>query len=78
MGNTEKLTKPTAKQLSKKLKMFYQFFTGFLKSKFNFEHFQIKYEPHSLCFSEIIDGERRGYVNIYRVTVEHTLGESTC
>ena len=44
-------------QLSQKLKMFSQFFTEFLKSTFNFKHFEKKNETHSLCFSEVRDGE---------------------
>ena len=28
-----------------------------------FEHFEEKYEPHSLIFSEIIPSEKRGYLN---------------
>ena len=51
-------------QLSKQLKSFSQFSSGFIKFKFNFEHFEKKDEPHSLCISEIIDGERRAYVNV--------------
>ena len=40
------------------------FFTVFLKSTFNFEHFEKKDEPHSLCISEIIGDERHSYVNV--------------
>ena len=43
--------------------MFYQFRTAFLKGTFNFEHFLKKDEPNSLCFSDIIDGEKGAYVN---------------
>ena len=50
-------------QASKKLKMFSQFFTAFLKSTFNFEYFEEKDEPHSLCICEVVDGEKRSYVN---------------
>ena len=38
--------------------------TAFPKSTFNFEHFQKKDEPRSLCLSDITDGEKRGYVNV--------------
>ena len=51
-------------QLSKKLQMFYHFFTAFLKLTFNFEHLEKKDEPHSLCICEIIDGKKRAYVNV--------------
>ena len=41
-----------------------QFCTAFLKSKFNFEHYEEKNGPHSFFFSEIIDGEGGGYVTL--------------
>ena len=43
--------------LSRKKKDFSQFFAAFLKSKFNFEHFGKKDDPHSFCISEITDSE---------------------
>ena len=52
--------------------MFSQFFTVFLKSAFNFEHFEEKDEPHSFL-PEIIDGEERGYVSVYRATFQYSL-----
>ena len=51
-------------QLSKKLNIFSQRFTAFLKSAFNFEHFENKDEAHSLCLSDIIEGERCAYANV--------------
>ena len=62
-----------ANNISKKLKMFSQFCTAFLKSRFSFGHFEEKDEPHSLYYSEVIDGERCGYVNVRRVTFQYTL-----
>ena len=53
--------------------MFSQFCTAFLKSRFRFENFEEKDEPHSLYYSEVIDGERCGYVNVRRVTFQYTL-----
>ena len=50
------------RQLLKKLKMFSQCFTPFLESTFKFEHCEKKDEHHSLCFSEVIEGEKRAYV----------------
>ena len=44
--------------------MFSQFCTAFIKSIFNFENFEEKDEPHSLCISGVIDGQIRGYVNV--------------
>ena len=40
------------------------FFIEFLKCAWNLEHFQKKDEFSSLIISEIIDAERRGYLNV--------------
>ena len=40
------------------------FFIAFLKCAWNLEHFQEKDEYPSLIISEIIDAERRGYLNV--------------
>ena len=40
------------------------FFSKFMESTFNVERFEQKGGPHSLCISEIIDGERSSYVNV--------------
>ena len=37
---------------------------AFLKCGWNFEHFQNKDEYPSVIISEIIDAERRGYLNV--------------
>ena len=50
--------------LSKKKKIFSQFFIAFLKCAWNLEHFQKKDEYSSLIIYEIIDAERRGYLNV--------------
>ena len=50
--------------LSEKQKTFSGFFIAFLKCAWNLEHFQKKDEYSSLIISEIIDAERRGYLNI--------------
>ena len=49
--------------LSQKQKTFSGIFVAFLKYTWNLEHFQKKDEYPSLIFSEIIDTERRGYLN---------------
>ena len=51
-------------QLPRKSKTFKQIFTMFLKSKSHLKHFEKADEPHSLNISEIIDSERRGYLNV--------------
>ena len=50
--------------LSQKQKAFSELFIAFLKCASNLEHFQKKDEYPSLIISEIIDAERRGYLNV--------------
>ena len=49
---------------SQKQNIFSGFFIEFLKCAWNFKHFQKKDEFSSLIISEIIDAERRGYLNV--------------
>ena len=49
---------------SQKQKTFSQFFIAFLKCAWNLEHFAKKDEYPRLITSEIIDAERRGYLNV--------------
>ena len=44
--------------LSEKRKTFSQFFSAFLKSTLNFEHFQKKDDPHTRCSSQITVSEK--------------------
>ena len=50
--------------LSQKQKTLSGFFIALLKCALNLQHFQKKDEYSSLIISEIIDGERRGYLNV--------------
>ena len=50
--------------LSQNQKTFSAFLIKFLKCAWNLEHFQKKDEYPSLIISEIIDAERRGYLNV--------------
>ena len=50
--------------LSQNQKTFSGFFIAFVKCAWNLEHFQKKDEYPSLFFSEIIDAEKRGYLNV--------------
>ena len=50
--------------LSQKQKTFSRFFIVFLKCAWNLEHFKKKDEYASLILSEIIDAERRDYLNV--------------
>ena len=45
-------------------KTFSEFFIALLKCAWKLEHFQKKDEYPSLIISEIIDAERRGYLNV--------------
>ena len=51
-------------QLSRKQNTFSGFFIAFLKCAWNLEHFQKKDEYPSLIIPEIIEAERRGYLNV--------------
>ena len=50
--------------VSQKQKSLSAFFIAFLKCAWNLEHFPKKNEYSSLIISEIIDAERRGYLNV--------------
>ena len=50
--------------LSRKQKTFSRFFIAFPKYALNLEHFQKKDEYPSLIISEMINAERRGYLNV--------------
>ena len=50
--------------LSKKQKIFSGFFIAFLKCAWNLEHFQKKDKYPKLIISEIIDAEKRDYLNV--------------
>ena len=58
--NRHNLRQPILTPLYQKHKAFSQFFLAFSKSTLNFEHFQKKYDPHSLFISEITHSEKRG------------------
>ena len=62
--NRDKLRQPIQTQLSQKQKTFSEFVSPFLKSRLNFEHFQIKDDPLSSGISEITDSEIRGQTNV--------------
>ena len=50
--------------LSRKQKTFSEFFIALLKCAWKLEHFQKKDEYPSLIISEIIEAERRSYLNV--------------
>ena len=63
-SNMQNLQQQLQTPLAQKQKAFSGFFIEFLKSTWNLEHFQKKGEYPSLIISDIIDTERRGYLNI--------------
>ena len=63
-SNMKNLPQQFQTALSHKQKTFSWFFIAFLKCAWNFEHFQKKDEYPSLIIPEIIDAERRGYLNV--------------
>ena len=63
-SNMQNLQQQFQPSLSQKPKTFSWFFIAFLKCAWNLEHFQKKDEYPSLIICEIIDAERRGYLNV--------------
>ena len=63
-SNMQNLPQQFPTQLPQKQKTFSGFFIKFLKCAWNLKDFQKKDEYHSLIISEIIDAERRGYLNV--------------
>ena len=63
-SNMQNLQQQFQTQLSHKQKIFSGFFIAFLKCAWSLEHFQKKDEYPSLIISEIIDTEKRGYLNV--------------
>ena len=59
LNSKDKWMEKLQMHLSQKENIFSQFFSPFFESALNFEHFQKKDDPHSLCISEITDHERR-------------------
>ena len=60
----QNLQKQFQTPLSQKQKTFSGFYIAFLKCAWTLEHFRKKHEYPSLIISEIIDAERRGYLNV--------------
>ena len=63
-SNMQNLPQQFQMPLSQKQKTFFRFFIAFLQCAWNLEHFQKKDEYPSLTISEMIDAERRGYLNV--------------
>ena len=63
-SNMQNLSQQFQTPLTQKQKTFSGFFITFLKWAWNLEHFQQKDEYPNLIISEIIDAEKRGYLNV--------------
>ena len=63
-SNMQNLRPQFQTPLSPKQQTFSEFFIAFLKCAWNLENFQKKDEYPNLIISEIIDAERRGYLNV--------------
>ena len=72
-SNMQNLPQQFQTPLSHKQKTFSGFFFSFLKCAWNLEHFQKKHEYPSLNISEMIDAERRGYLNVKKVLLQNTI-----
>ena len=63
-SNMQNLQQQFQTPLSQKQKTFSRFFIAFLKCAWNLEHFQKKDQYPSVIISEVIDAEKRGYLNV--------------
>ena len=63
-SNMQNFSQQFQTPLSQKQKTLFGFFIAFMKCAWNLEHLQKKDEYSSLIISEIIDAERRGYLNV--------------
>ena len=63
-SNMQNLPQHIQTPLSQKQKTFSWFFIAFLKCAWNLDFFKKKDEYPSLIISEIIDAERRAYLNV--------------
>ena len=63
-SNMQNLPQQFQTPLSQKQKIFSGFFIAFLKCAWNLDHFLKKDEYPGLIISDIIDAERRGYLNV--------------
>ena len=63
-SNMKNLMQQFQTPLSQKQQISSGFFIEFLKCAWNLEHFQKKDQYPSLIISDIVDAERRGYLNV--------------
>ena len=73
----DNLTKPIQILLSRKQNNFSRFFSAFLKSTLNFEHFRKKDDPHSRCISQITVSEKGYSINVCKIPFKRSLPNKT-
>ena len=71
------LTIPIQMQLSQKQNTFSQFITVFLKSRWNFEHFEQNYDPHRFWNFQVTGLRKRSQINVEKITLQRTLRQAT-
>ena len=70
--NMQTFTQQVQMPLSLKQLIFSWFFTAFVKSTWNGEHFKKKAESSSLSISEIIDSKRGGYLSAWIALLQNS------
>ena len=73
----DNLTQAIQILLSPKQKTFSQFFSAFFKSTLTFEHSGKKDDPHSRCISQITVSEKRGSINVCKISFKRSLPQKT-
>ena len=73
----DNLRQPIQILLSQKEKTFSEFFSAFLKSTLNFEHFGTKDDPHSRCISQITVSEKGDSINLCKILFKSALPQKT-
>ena len=70
--NMQTFTQQVQVPLSLKQKIFSGFFIAFLKSRWNGEYFEKKWESSSLSISEIIDSKTDGYLSAWKAFLQNS------
>ena len=74
--NRDNLTQPIQILLYQKRNTFSEYFSAFLKSTLNFEHFEKKDDPHSRCISQITVSEKGDQINVWKIPFQGTVPQA--